>query len=345
MENSLIATNQNTSVSVPGAPRIPGLKFRKFRGEADFPAMIRVFDRCKEVDGLEFSVTVESVTHQFKHMTNCDPSQDMLLAEMDGEMIAYSRVMWQEEQDGRLVYPHLGYLTPEWRRRGIGSAMLAYNESRLVEIASVHPKEAPKFFQRWAANTQLDLVALLEKTGYSALRRHYEMSRPTADEVTITDLPQGLEVRPVEPEHYRKVFEADSEIFSDHPGFVQPTEEDFLEWTGGTDFNPELWQVAWDGDKVAGMVLNFVRQEENVEYNRKRGYTEGIGVLRPYRKQGLARALLTRSIRMFQEMEYDETALGVDVKNPSGALHLYESVGYTVVKGSATYRKPMDVQV
>jgi ribosomal protein S18 acetylase RimI-like enzyme len=306
--------------------------------------MIDVFDACKEVDGLEFTVTVESVTHQFEHMTDCDPFQDMLIADMFGEMIAYSRVMWQADLEGNYIYPHLGYLLPEWRRRGIGSAILGYNENRLREIAADHPSEAQKYFQRWAANTQFDLIAMLEKYGYTPWRHQFEMSRPLNEAITITELPDGLEVRPVESDHYRKIFDADSEIFSDHPGYVPPTDEDFLEWTNSSEFDPELLQIAWDGDKVAGMVLNFVRPAENEEYNRIRGYTEGIGVRRPYRKQGLARALLTRSMKMFQDMGYEETALGVDTQNPSGALRLYKSVGYTVVKGSAVYRKPMEVK-
>ena len=89
------------------------------------------------------------------------------------------------------------------------------------------------------------------------------------------------------------------------------------------------------------MVLNFVDEDENAEYNRKRGYTENICVRRPWRRQGLARALLTQSIQMFQEQGYAEAALEVDAQNRSGALGLYESVGFHVVKEFTSYRKPM----
>jgi ribosomal protein S18 acetylase RimI-like enzyme len=39
----------------------------------------------------------------------------------------------------------------------------------------------------------------------------------------------------------------------------------------------------------------------------------------------------------------EEAALGVDTQNPSGALQLYESLGYRIVKQYLTYRKKMKV--
>ena len=34
-------------ICVPGAPAIPGLTFRPFRGEADYPVMVAILDACK----------------------------------------------------------------------------------------------------------------------------------------------------------------------------------------------------------------------------------------------------------------------------------------------------------
>jgi ribosomal protein S18 acetylase RimI-like enzyme len=101
--------------------------------------------------------------------------------------------------------------------------------------------------------------------------------------------------------------------------------------------------VAWDAsaNQIAGAVQNFVNEKENEEYNRKRGYTEGIFVRRPWRKRGLARALIMRSLQMFKNMGFTEAALGVDAENLSGALRLYESCGFRAVKREALYRKPI----
>ena len=47
-------------------------------------------------------------------------------------------------------------------------------------------------------------------------------------------------------------------------------------------------------------------------------------------------------MKMFKEMGMTETALGVDAQNLSGALKLYQSVGYKEVKRHITFRKPLN---
>jgi len=65
-------------------------------------------------------------------------------------------------------------------------------------------------------------------------------------------------------------------------------------------------------------------------------------VRRPWRRRGLARALIARSFGVIKELGMTEAALGVDAENISGALQLYKSMGFQVVKRYTTYRKPME---
>ena len=328
---------------VPDAPALPGLTFRRFRGESDFPKMITVIDGCKAVDKMERTDTVENLARFYAHLTNCDPRQDMLFVDMGGRVVGYTRVWWMREEAGARLYTHFGFLLPEWRRKGIGRAMLHWNETHLREIAVSHPNDVPRFFQAEASDTETAKEALLLNEGYTPVRHGFNMVRSLAEPIVLTPLPPGLEVRPVPPQRYRTLWEADQEAFRDHWGFVPGTEADYRRWLNEPIFNPSLWQVAWDAsaNQIAGAVQNFVNEKENEEYNRKRGYTEGIFVRRPWRKRGLARALIMRSLQMFKNMGFTEAALGVDAENLSGALRLYESCGFRMVKRESLYRKPM----
>ena len=154
-------------------------------------------------------------------------------------------------------------------------------------------------------------------------------------------MPDGLEVRPVEKNHIRTIFNASNEAFRDHWGYREFSWEEFQGWMNDPTFTPELWKIAWDRDRVAGVVMNIFNQKENEEYQRLRGYTENISVGRPWRRRGLAKSLIVQSMQMFKEMGFTETALGVDAENTSGALNLYISLGYTVTKKHTTYRKEM----
>jgi mycothiol synthase len=168
------------------------------------------------------------------------------------------------------------------------------------------------------------------------------MVRDLSEPFPPAPMPAGLEIRPVKREHLRQIFDATNEAFRDHWGARDYSEAQYQLQMEDKDFHPELWKVAWEGDQVAGAIHNFVDSDENEEYKRKRGYTEDIITRRPWRKQGLARALLVRSMQMFKEMGFTETALGVDSQNTSGAFRLYEGVGYRKVKQQTLYRKPME---
>lgn len=340
--NIQIENQHLNELHIPNTPNVSGLTFRRFMGEQDYPNMLGVINGSKEADGIERGDTVEDIAHSYAHLVNCDPYEDMLFAEVNNEVVAYNRVFWKQESNGDYVYVLIGFLLPDWRRKGIGTAMLEHAERRLREISKDHPRDSQKLFESFAAESEKGATALLESTGFEPARYFFEMVRRPLTDLPTAEMPDGLEVRPVKPQHLRPIWEASNEAFQDHWGYVPPEEENFLEWKDSPYTNIGLWKVAWDRNDVAGMVLNFVNETENQEYNRKRGYTEDISVRRPWRQRGLARSLLVQSIQMFKEMGMEETSLGVDTDNPSGALRLYKSVGYRQTKKFTTYRKKME---
>ena len=329
-------------LEVPDAPAIPGLTFRLFRGEKDYPAIVAVIEGSKGADQIDQTDTLEDIDCTYRHLMNCDPYQDVLFAEMNGKAIGYARVWWILRSEGTRTYNHFVLLLPRWRGQNIRRAMLQHNERRLREIASAHPKDGPRFLEVWAGDAEVDWVSLLVKEGYKPIRYSFEMVRPNLEDIPDLPLPEGLEVRPAKPEQYRTIYKSAVEAFQDHWGAIGWRDEEFERWQEQSFFNPDLWQVAWDGNEVAGMILNFIHEKENREFNRKRGYTEIICVRRPWRKRGLARALLARSFKVLKEQGMTEAALGVDAENVSGALRLYESMGFRTVKRYATYRKPLE---
>jgi GNAT superfamily N-acetyltransferase len=327
------------------APAIAGLRFRHFRGESDYPKMLKAFVASIDADQVDHTTTLDDVANTYTHLSNCDPYQDMIFVEMNGEVIGYSRGWWNLEADtGSYLYGMTGFLVPEWRRKGIGQAVLQWVEDRMRTVAAGHPADSPKFYNVFASQHQASLIAMLEKSGYSATRYFHEMVRPSLEDIPDFHLPAGLEVRPALPEHYRLIWEAQIEAFHDHWGFPQLTEDDYQGWLNDTSsFQPHLWQVAWDLDtnQVAGQVLTFILHAENEKFNRKRGYTESISVRRPWRKRGLARALIALSLRAQKDQGMLESALGVDSENLSGATRIYEDCGFQVVKRNTVYRKPL----
>ena len=331
----------NNSIELPNAPKIPGLIFRRFRGEEDFPQMAALIDACKVTDGVERSTKVEDMVITYRHLENCNTGTDMLFAEMNGKVIAYGRLWWDDLLDDIRLYHPFGFLHPDYRHMGIGTAMWEFGENRINEIAASHPREIPKYFQAEPFQTEKDLIALLESRGYKPARSETHMVRDLSEPFPEAPMPEGLDVRQVRTEDLRAIFIASNEAFRDHWGSRDESEEEYKAQMENPDFRPELWKVAWEGDQVASVIHNYIDQDENAEYQRKRGYTEGICTRRPWRKKGVARSLLVQSMQMFKAMGMTETALSVDSENISGATRLYEGVGYTMVKQQIIYRKPV----
>lgn len=333
-------------------PPVPGLNFRRHRGPADYPLMLAVIAGSKDEDGIERVDSLEDITRNYSHLDNCDPFQDMIFAEVDGQVVGYSRVTWWTETSGAWVYLHFGFLLPAYRNQGIGSAMLAWSQQRLLAIAAEHlasgkrPADAPAYFEGFASDTEKAARRLLEDNGFSIVRSGYQMVRPDLENIPDLPLPDGVEIRPVDwPAQARQIWEAEIEAFRDHWGFSEPEEKDFHDWVDevntDSDLDPSLWRVAWHGDQVAGMVRSFILRDENEGYNRLRGYTEHISTRRPWRRQGVARALIAHSLRALKERGMQHAALGVDTQNTSGATRVYEAMGFRPVRISYTYRKPL----
>jgi mycothiol synthase len=332
----------------PRTKEIPGMSLRSFRGEEDYPLILGIIHGCKAADGLERSEKLEDIVNTYTHLHHCDPYTDMLFAEVDGEAVGYCRAWWEVEGSGRWVGFQLCNVLPQWRRKGIGSTLLGFNEERLRQVArqlketGELPEETACLLDNFVSSTEQDRINLLERRNYEVVRYAFEMVRPDLENIPDLPLPKGVAVQPVETDQLRPIWEASNEAFRDHWGYIPDPWEAYQQMINDPDFDPSLWRVAWQGDQIAGMVLSFINRDENEMYGRKRGYTENICVRRPWRRQGLAKALIACSLAVLKERGMSDAGLGVDAENISGALHLYEHMGYAVVKRSTVYRKPLE---
>lgn len=318
-----------------------GLQFRRFRGEVDFDDMARLLMATSRADGGFRYETAERVGRGYANLFNCDPYLDMIFAEVAGGVVAYSRCLWEQELNGTRSYGAYGWVDPEYRGRGIGTAMYEANEARLRAIAAEHDPDIPKKINSFTSEKDIGGVKLMESHGLTPEMYVADMIRPDLENIPYAPMPEGLVVRTPRPDEYRKLFDAQVDAFRDHYGATEAQDAWFETWVADPDLDPTLWRVAWDGDEVAGQVRSFIDKEQNEEYGRLRGWTEDISTGRAYRRKGLARSLLCQSLEAVRDAGMKEAALGVHTDNPNGAYKLYESVGFVIERQEIVYAKAM----
>jgi len=315
----------------------------------DFPAEVeRVVELLTEInthDQPGWFPTVPALTNDWAPTSAFAPDRDLRGIELDGRLIALARHTWR---DRPAVVNHRVevWVHPAHRRLGLGSRLVDWAEERARESVvdgTGGPPDKPHQLGGNGPDNVPAAAAFAARRGFEPYRFHFEMRRPLADPIPDVGLPDGLELRPVTPEHHRAIWDADEEAFRDHWDHAEPVEGDYERFFGDPDLDPGLWQVAWDGDQVAGLIINTIYARENELEGVQLGWLDSVATRRPWRGRGLAGALIVRSLAALRDRGMELAGLGVDADNPCGALHLYERFGFQRMRTWVFYRRPLDV--
>jgi ribosomal protein S18 acetylase RimI-like enzyme len=328
------------TIRLPDAPAIPGLRFRGIQRPADDAAIAELVNAAMAANGIPHRLSLAQITSWLDHPTNLDLAADLLFAEVNERVVAYTEGSWEQDNDGGRNYEVWGQVHPDWQRRGLGTTLLRWTEERQRRVAAMHPP-VEKRLESWANESEAGRIALLEEHGYEIVRYDYEMERPNLDDIPTLPLPEGIELRPALEEHMRAIWETEVEVFRDHWGAVDDSEASFERKRTDPRRDMSLWVVAWQGDEIVGQVLNRIDHDANAELGLRRGWINSVGVRRAWRRQGIARALVAESLRVLREAGMTSAGLGVDAENPHGALGVYETTGFRVVRTDRVYRKPL----
>jgi mycothiol synthase len=330
------------TIELASLPPIDGLRFRHYRGEDDLVGMTAANMATRRAFGIEETVSVESMRTQYANLTGSDLHDDLVVIELDGTVVGYGRVEIGEWGDIAGVVDTVGILDPALQGRGIGGALLDWMEARAVALVPRLAARPERWIQAYAWDRDARAARLLTRRGYLPARRSFEMARPHLDDLPDAPLPDGFEVRMVGREDLRRIWEADNDMFRDQPGEVDESETAFRRFSQDHRIDPALFVVAFAGDEIAGFVLNVVDEAENREHHRRWAILDSIGVRAEYRRRGLARALIARSLRLLRDRGLEGATLGVDAENPNQALTLYQSCGFEVRSSMTIWRRSID---
>ncbi len=234
-----------------------------------------------------------------------------------------------------------GLVSPEHYDRGLGSALLAWQEARARQRIGDAPEGARVALVSFADAHHDRSTALLTDHGFAVERYFITMAIDFDGDLPAAEFPDGFEVRAWSDDQLEAGARTAAESFQDHYGYVdRPVDarlEELRHRTAHARFDPSLQWHLYEGDEL--VAINWCNSSH--EGDDTVGYVQTLGVRKPWRGRGLARSLLLLSFAEFHRRGHRGAALDVDADSITGATRLYESVGMREVHRSASYSKEL----
>jgi mycothiol synthase len=236
-----------------------------------------------------------------------------------GSVVGYGQVT-SDEAD---VAASWGVVHPEHRGRGVGRALLERIEARATRLMAGVP--GARF--RHAINAGDEAAAgMIRSRGLHLVRHFWHMGIELSPGAVAGPAPAGIAITTLRSrEDLPGVHAVLDEAFADHwDHHPEPFERWAEDLTEGPDYDPTLWRLAWEGERLVGALAAVVLDDS--------GWVSLLGVRADARSRGIAAALLREAFAGFAARGTRDALLAVDAANPTGATRLYESVGMRVVK-------------
>ena len=308
---------------------------------ADAAALAELFNEIAAADDLPERLSPSSMEHELSSYYMPLGEKTIVGRDDSGAVVgyatAYTRVAAAKEMR---AYVNI-YVRPSWRDRGVEESMLdwaiAAGEAALRQI----PAEK-RFVCGWLYKKQDDAAARFADRGFAPVRHWWEMERPLSAAIVIPAA-SGFVVTPWTEEHDEPARLVYNAAFADHWGSTPLDQESWAKQViASPNFRRSFSFVAIGDGQVVGYSACEEYPEDWEAAGQREAWIAGLGVLRQWRKKGMASVMLARSMSAMLDAGAEAAMIGVDAASPSGAQHLYRDVGFVTKTTGTTWQLEVD---
>ncbi len=298
---------------------------RKYR-DSDFDSFLELRNEAAKLGPYPYRLAPQSLRNSLGR-PNYSPQQDLLLAEVSGEVVGYLDI-WPEREIGRVIL--YCFIQPQHRRQGLAGKLLTHAEKRAKELAAelahVNVLESNTVAQK-----------TLDNIGFRLIRRSYEL-RLALNQATVRRGSARFVIRHLQPGEEGRLTRIQNRSFTGSWGYNPNTEEEIRYAISSGAAVPEEILLACDGDRPVAYCWTGVEYQEEEGTDSKIGRISMIGVDADYQGFGMGRAVLLAGLSYLRDKGVRIAQLTVDDDNES-AIALYRSVGFRKYDTSLWYEK------
>jgi mycothiol synthase len=244
----------------------------------------------------------------------------------DGELITYGIVRLPVLDGGRVIVD--GAVHPDWWGRGLGASLLDRQLARAAAMVT------DGYADVRTAQDNVRGLRLFARSGFVPVRYEFAMARATSGG-PAAPMPDGIRVVAFSEERTEELYAAHTEAFADLWEYQSPGFDDWVRMAvGSNEFRWDLSRIAYAYEQIAGYVLAYSAGDDEVHFGQ-------IGTRRPWRRRGVAAALIASSLVECAEVGKVTARLVVDADSPTGAAGVYERMGFAATSRTVSLRRPL----
>jgi mycothiol synthase len=264
-----------------------------------------------------------------------DPESDFergSLAACDGEaMIAYCVLFARNEADPVHMMRMWGGVHPGYRGLGIGTSLLEWAERAAAPMHSARFPDRPLALLGQCPAKVTGAVALFEANGYQQARWFHAMECDLSGWVPPrAGLPDGVRIVAYSADRSQDARLVRNEAFRDHWDTTETSPESWSYFMSFGAFRPAFSFLAYEGSEPVGMLIGHEYDAHTSATGKRDLHVALVGTRKPARRRGIASALLVRAMTTGRDDGCVSASLGVDADSPTGAVGVYERIGFAV---------------
>jgi GNAT superfamily N-acetyltransferase len=231
----------------------------------------------------------------------------------------------------------LGGVHPGWRDKDVGSALVRWqlDAARAWDRATRRSYYGPLQITA-TVDAKLDGARNLFRSHGMTEERYYLDLFRTLDEAeppTVPELPEGVALRPYLDVDGEAVRAAHNEVWAGLGSHqIGPAE-----WDASIKRGAGCRALSWAATVGRRVVAYAINSSAPISDGHSAGWTERIGTIPAWRRQGIAAALLQASARTFLEHGYRGAGVGFDTTDPDGGMSLYTTLGYQLMDSMVSH--------